>query len=240
MLWAAVAHSCGIIAGVYLWRPTSWWFIAGAAFVCAAAYFARRGSPVGWTLALGTFFLLGALNVQMRGSAPRLDTSIQPYADGQELQVTAHVTHDGRLQPGGFAETRQTVEVETEQITTATGDTLPIHSGVRLSIYTPRSNDESDEGSPLTHAAIPVASHYGQRLHFSTKLKRPRNFRNPGAFDYEGYLADRASPPCVQPKVKASNCSPGLPAVGFTRGAAACIAASSQRCTRSGPRAKPR
>jgi competence protein ComEC len=24
-----------------------------------------------------------------------------------------------------------------------------------------------------------------------TKLKPPRNFRNPGAFDYEGYLADR-------------------------------------------------
>jgi competence protein ComEC len=33
--------------------------------------------------------------------------------------------------------------------------------------------------------------HYGERLGFSAKLKLPRNFRNPGAFDYQGYLADR-------------------------------------------------
>jgi competence protein ComEC len=32
--------------------------------------------------------------------------------------------------------------------------------------------------------------HYGDRLRFSAKLKLPRNFRNPGAFDYQGYLAD--------------------------------------------------
>lgn len=33
--------------------------------------------------------------------------------------------------------------------------------------------------------------HYGDRIHFSAKLRLPRNFRNPGAFDYQGYLADR-------------------------------------------------
>ena len=32
--------------------------------------------------------------------------------------------------------------------------------------------------------------HYGDRIRFSAKLKLPRNFRNPGAFDYQGYLAD--------------------------------------------------
>lgn len=31
--------------------------------------------------------------------------------------------------------------------------------------------------------------HYGERIRFSAKLKPPRNFRNPGAFDYQGYLA---------------------------------------------------
>ncbi|HST09493.1 MAG TPA: ComEC/Rec2 family competence protein, partial [Terriglobales bacterium] len=33
--------------------------------------------------------------------------------------------------------------------------------------------------------------HYGERLRFAAKLRSPRNFRNPGAFDYRGYLADR-------------------------------------------------
>ncbi len=33
--------------------------------------------------------------------------------------------------------------------------------------------------------------HYGDRIRFTTKLKLPRNFRNPGAFDYQSYLADR-------------------------------------------------
>ncbi len=31
---------------------------------------------------------------------------------------------------------------------------------------------------------------YGDRIRFPTKLYRPHNFRNPGAFDYEGYLAE--------------------------------------------------
>ena len=31
--------------------------------------------------------------------------------------------------------------------------------------------------------------HYGERIRLPVKLKLPRNFRNPGAFDYQGYLA---------------------------------------------------
>src|SRR5258708_2084244 len=57
MLWAALAHALGIVAGVYLWRPVLWWVVASVAFVPSAAYFARRRSALGWTLALGTFFL---------------------------------------------------------------------------------------------------------------------------------------------------------------------------------------
>jgi hypothetical protein len=100
MLWAAVAYSLGIVAGVYLWRPVLWWVVAGTVFVAAAAYFASRRSTLGWALALGAFFLAGALHIPVRGASTRLDNSIAPYADRQELQIIAHVTHDGRLQPG--------------------------------------------------------------------------------------------------------------------------------------------
>src|SRR6266702_1921979 len=84
MLWAAAAYSMGIIAGVYLWRPALWWVVGGGAFIAAAGYFARRRSGPGWALALGAFFLAGALHIQVRGTTPRLDTSIDSYADRQE------------------------------------------------------------------------------------------------------------------------------------------------------------
>src|ERR1035437_7052297 len=195
MLWAAVAYSLGIVAGVYLWRPALWWVVAGAGFVAAAAYFARRRSGLGWTLALAAFFLAGALHIQVRGASTHLDTGIDPYADRLELQVTAHVTRDGRLQQGGFNEIKQTVDVETEAIQTATGQSEAVHSGIRLSIYCARPNDAASEENPQSiatnsTAAMPVF-HYGDRIRFSAKLRLPRNFRNPGAFDYQGYLADR-------------------------------------------------
>ena len=194
MLWAAVACCVGIAAGVYLWRPVLWWVVAAVAFIAAAAYFTPRRSRSGWALALATFFLLGALQVQLRGGSPHFDTSIVPYTDREELQITAHVTRDGRVQEGGFREIRQTVDVETETIQTSEGRTAAIHSGIRLSIYSPRSNDidSEDATSPAASTDNPMpVFHYGDRLRFSAKLKRPRNFRNPGAFDYQGYLADR-------------------------------------------------
>jgi competence protein ComEC len=193
MLWAAVAYCLGITAGVYLWRPVSWWVIAVAAFIAAAAYFTPQRSHPGWALALGAFFLAGALHIQLRAGSPQLDTSIDPYADPQELQLTAHVTRDGRVQEGGFNEIRQTIDVETETLQTATGQIAAVHSGIRLSIYSPRPNDAaSEENADASAPSTPMpVFHYGNRLRFSTKLKRPRNFRNPGAFDYQGHLADR-------------------------------------------------
>jgi competence protein ComEC len=202
MLWAAVAYSSGIVAGAYLWRPALWWVVAGAAFLLAAAYFARRRSGLGWALALGALFLAGALHMQASAGGLRLDTSIQPYADRQELQIAAHITRDGHQQQGSFNEIKQTVDVETEEVQTEPGRSEPVHSGIRLSIYSPHLKDagpndaapndaapEEISDASATITAMPLF-HYGDRIRFSAKLKLPRNFRNPGAFDYQGYLAD--------------------------------------------------
>jgi competence protein ComEC len=202
MLWTAVSYSLGIVAGAYLWRPALWWVVAGTAFVLAAGYFTQRRSGLGWALALGALFLAGALHMQARAGGLRLDTGIQPYADRQELQITAHVTRDGHQQQGSFNEIKQTVDVETEEVQTEPDQSEPVHSGIRLSIYSPRPkdsgpndaalNDTSPEeisGTSTTITALPLF-HYGDRIRFSAKLKLPRNFRNPGAFDYQGYLAD--------------------------------------------------
>ena len=74
--------------------------VAGVAFLAAGLYFVRRRRWLGVALALGAFFLAGALHIQLRGATPLLDTGLLPFADGQPIQMTAHVTREGKLREG--------------------------------------------------------------------------------------------------------------------------------------------
>jgi competence protein ComEC len=177
MLWAALSYSLGIIAGVHAWRPASWWVAAAVAFASAGSYFVRRRRWLGVTLALGAFFLAGALHIQLRGATDALDTSLYPFANSQPVEIIAHVTRDGKFREGAPNEIRQSLDIETEAIVTENGQSVPVHSGVRLGIY-----------SVLPETVPQHLFHYGERLRFAVKLKLPRNFRNPGAFDYQSYL----------------------------------------------------
>src|SRR3974377_1553978 len=107
MLWAAGMYSAGIVTGAYAWRPAAWWVVGAAALMVAGAYFALRRSGLAWLLGLGTLFLVGALHIQLHSALPRLDTSILPYADHREVQVTAHVMAEGRIQREVAGELRQ-------------------------------------------------------------------------------------------------------------------------------------
>jgi len=178
MLWAALSYGLGIVAGVHAWRPASWWVVAAVAFSAAGLHFIRGRNWLAVTLALGAFFLAGALHIQLRGSTDALDTSLQPFADGQSVEMTAHVIRDGKFRESGSSEVRQTLDVESEEIVAENGKPIPVHSGVRLGIYSTRPE-------PVPQRLL----HYGERLRLPVKLKLPRNFRNPGAFDYQGYLA---------------------------------------------------
>ncbi|MGC2792461.1 MAG: ComEC/Rec2 family competence protein [Candidatus Sulfotelmatobacter sp.] len=183
MLWAALSYALGIVAGVHAWRPASWWVAAAVAFLAAGLYFVRKRKWLGVSLALGAFFLAGALHIQLRGPVDALDPSLQPF-EGQPVVMTAHVTRDGKLREGAPNEIRQSLDVETEEIVTENGQPIPIHSGVRLGIYSTRPEAiPQAPASPAIHFF-----HYGERLRLPVKLKLPRNFRNPGAFDYQGYL----------------------------------------------------
>lgn len=194
MLWAAVAFGLGILGGVQAWRPAPWWIVATIAFILAAAFFSRRQPLFGWALAISVFFLSGALYVQLRSGGNGLDSSIQLYADRQPLEIVAHVIKDGRLQPAAADELRQTLDIEAEEVRTESGARIAVHSGVRLSLYAPRaealSQDSFATSSSDSNHQMPIF-HFGDRIRFLGKLRRPRNFRNPGAFDYEGYLAER-------------------------------------------------
>ena len=70
--------------------------------------------------------------------------------------------------------------------------------------------------------------HYGDRILFTAKLRLPRNFRNPGAFDYQGYLADRGIAALGSAKIESVERLPG-----FAGSRIACVAqppASRRRC----------
>jgi len=213
LVWAAVAHSFGIVAGIYLWRPQLWWVVAGGAFVASAAFFLTRRRWLAGPLALGALFLAGAMHIQARGYAHRVDTGILPFADGQEVDVIAHVTRSGRTRQGSFGEMRQVLDVQSEALIDGNGVALPIHSGIRLNIYSVASRDIRDDATNVAQSAVPPSIRifrYGERIRFSGKLKPPHNFRNPGAFDYEGYLADEGIAALGSAKADAVELLPGF------------------------------
>ena len=186
MLWAALAYSLGIVAGTYLARPISWWVAAGLAFIAAALYFVHKRTWLATSLALAVFFLAGPLHIQLRGASAILDPSLDPFAYGPEVQLTAHVTREGRLREASTNEVSQTVDLQSEEIVTENGTRIPISAGVRLGLYDVRATEStfSAEAAPTMRIF-----RYGERICVPVKLKLPRNFRNPGAFDYQSYLA---------------------------------------------------
>jgi competence protein ComEC len=174
------------VGGVHAWRPVSWWVFATLGFLAAGAYFSRRRTWLGFALALGALFFVGALEIQLRNSVPVAGGEILGFADGRELFVTAHVSKEGEIRPGSYGGSRQSIDVETEEI--RDGEVArPIQAGLRLGVYSKESDPEYEEGG----VSSPMRTfRYGERLRFPVKLRAPRNFRNPGAFDYQGYLAD--------------------------------------------------
>jgi competence protein ComEC len=180
-----------------------WWLIALAVFVLATSFFLSKRAWLSKVISLGSWLLLGAFLIQVRGQAPRTQAdafSILPVADGRPVVITAHVIKEGYRQET-YGSSRETIDVETELVESE-GEIKLLQTGVRLTIY--RNNSESMErgapspglgsadGANVTGGApvSPPRLTYGTRLRIVAKLHPPRNYRNPGAFDYEGYLHD--------------------------------------------------
>lgn len=175
LLWAALAYSAGIVGGLYLVSPSPLLIAAAASFLAAGFFFVRLRPALAAALALSAFFLAGVLNIVLRGPSSPHDSSFQPFAYGPEVEVIAHVTREGVVRESS-GELTQRLDIETEDLKSENGSRFPYHSGIRLSLY------------GLPKSSMPEF-HYGERLRASIKLKLPRNFHNPGAFDYESYLA---------------------------------------------------
>jgi competence protein ComEC len=185
MLWAASAYAMGIAAGSYMWRPPLWWLVATMVCLISAVCILRRRGRTAYALSLGALLATGSLAIQVRTPAAT-GSGVLMFADGREITITAHVIREGNLREQGHGETQQKLDIETEQVSNEDG-TVAARSGVRVSFYGKDAAGDSGVGD------APAPTHqfrYGERLRFPAKLYPPRNFRNPGAFDYREYLTD--------------------------------------------------
>jgi competence protein ComEC len=206
LLWAALAFAAGIVVASYAWRPPTWWCIAAVGFIGAGIYFSRRRWRLAFPLALGALFFTGALELQLQSSNRPSSEGVVAFADGQEVTVTAHVIHEGEIREAGFGGLRQSLDVETEDVGSGTSASAR-RTTIRLGIYGKESDQEYDD----TGAIVPMrVFRYGERLRFRAKLRAPRNFRNPGAFDYEGYLADQGIAALASTKSSTVEVLPGF------------------------------
>jgi competence protein ComEC len=182
MLWAAVVFSPGIIAGKYAWRPALWWLIAAFVFLASAVYLRHRRIRSGLILVYAVLFFTGALYFQAR-QRPTLDTSVLALANGEPVRIAGYVAQEGRIQAASYGQLRQVLDLAVDDF--AADQTQPNRASsnppiptatIRLSLYGP---------APMS------VFHYGERLQLTARLRQSRNFGNPGAFDYTGYLQEK-------------------------------------------------
>jgi competence protein ComEC len=121
------------------------------------------------------------------GAFARVGTPLPPnivppaeFLGADRVEIIGHITNDGALLAGG---PRERFDLETELITLdGHGFLQPV--GIRATAFSRQVNvDNAQAGAPQ----IPQFA-YGDRIRLTAKLHLPRNFHNPGAFDYEGYL----------------------------------------------------
>ena len=189
MMAAAVAFALGIAGQRVLFHPPWFWLTAALLLAAAAFYLHRRILYVAYAAALAALACAGAFTAIARDSYARPAATITRYENREPVVVTGTVVRDGILRTGNFGTPDESVDLEVEQVETPEG-TFAASGGARLSIYVARHAREADEDSDSEVAPpeVPPLYLYGQRLRMTARLREPLNYRNPGAFDYVGYL----------------------------------------------------
>lgn len=178
---AAVAVGTGIWLAGHLHRPLWLWTTAAAVLIACAAVAARVNSiSLGYVSAIGALICVGALS-RMWMPAPQLGFPPEKFLSGAQVEIIGHVTDDGAMLEG--AEPRERFDLESEIIQIGEEKfTQPV--GIRASVFLKQTSADDDDEEVTAFPAVV----YGNRVKLTGKLRPPRNFRNPEAFDYEGYL----------------------------------------------------
>lgn len=190
MMAAAFAFATGIVAERYVFHPIWFWTAAALLLGAAALFLHRRMSYAAYAAALVAVGCIGAFTSQAAATHPSPANTISQYATGEPVVITGTVVRDGVLRTGAFGSPDESVDLHVEKIQTEQGE-IAASGGVRLSIFAPTRSrhfeSDSDDDEDELGSALPVYK-YGERLQLTAKLRQPLNYRNPGSFDYVGYL----------------------------------------------------
>ncbi len=178
---AALAFAGGVWLAGHLQRsPALWGWAATLLAICAIAAVVAKSGRLAQLSAVLALLCAGAF---ARIATPLQRNTVPPaeFLSGERVEIVAHVTNDGVLLAGGGP--RERFDLQTESIE-LDGIKFGAPVGVRATVFSRAANEENvdPENSQFPRLA------YGDRVRLIAKLRMPRNFRNPGAFDYEGYL----------------------------------------------------
>src|SRR5215470_15661592 len=178
LLWAALALASGIALAGFIWRGPLVWLIAIAVFLAAALLWAQRRSALGWGAALVAVAVCGGF-VAVAHRPPPPVANLSEF-DGREVTLVAHVTREASPHlRGSRPASASTFDADVESLRFEDSPQLPLHFGVRTTVYS-RDLEEQEDDTP---GAISSAQFgYGERLRLTGRLRLPRNFGNPGAF----------------------------------------------------------
>lgn len=186
VLFVAIAFGCGILLAKFIWHPNLDW-ISASLLLAGFSVFLRRRPEMALATALIAAAMVGGVAWNLRASHGADFPSV--LTDG-ECDVVAHVNRDGILQRGMFGGQQQSVDLESESVRLPDGSEFRGRLGLRLSIYARKADYEDEEQQEAGVLPIAVLK-YGQRLRLTAKLHEPRNYKNPGAWDYRGYLSSQ-------------------------------------------------
>ena len=180
---AAAAFACGIWLSIHWQLSAGLWGWATASLVlCAIAAVAIKSLRPAQISAVLALVCAGAF-ARIATPFPRLPAPPPEFLNVKDVEIVGHVTNDGALLAGGGPRERFDLQTETMELD---GQKFTRPIGIRATIFSRDAAEEAQEQEDDAPAIPRMA--YGDRIHLTAKLRLPRNFRNPGAFDYEGYL----------------------------------------------------
>ncbi|HKW76431.1 MAG TPA: ComEC/Rec2 family competence protein [Terriglobales bacterium] len=179
---AALAFSGGIwLAGSISRSPLQWGAAAFLSALCALLAVRKSDPRLANGCAILSVAFAGAFAF-VEVAAPRVHVPPPELVSGSPVEVIGHVTNDGSFLNGGSPRERFDLQSESLQIA---GHRFDVPFGIRATVFVSRQEHDPDHAD--TGGRFPALA-YGDRVRFTARLRLPRNFGNPGAFDYEGYL----------------------------------------------------
>jgi competence protein ComEC len=208
---AAALFAAGIWLAGHVHRSPSLWGWSAAVFVlCVVAALFKSNLRLAQLSSCLALICAGAL-ARVDVPAPHLVMPPQEFLNGEAIEVEGRVTGDRATLPGTGP--RERFDIQTEMLSVGNHQfTQAI--GIRATAF----QSDREEEPPPALAELPQFA-YGDRVRFSAKLRLPRNFRNPGAFDYEGYLHGLGISALATAAIEKMEVLPGKsgPLLGFWR-----------------------